>query len=206
MMDLYVPSPEVGPDPHEFEDRMEAMRGRWRDALEEMDPHARAHHQRILDEFERRYGDGDRSALMDAVTHCAEQAVPVPPWAAQALISAQEGYKYAHTRPRYDDRGRHVPPSWDRVLGPPWTPPHKGASYPATWERNRKLDAIVARVRQLRGLTWVRAQGKPMPEGRIAPIGWNDRGAERGVRSIIEDEFGVSWSNVRDHVMPYARS
>lgn len=152
-----------------------------------------------LESLRVRYEGGEKRALALALEVCAANTIPMPGWAAKQVAQGVRALTNAWVEPE-KKAGKRVSPSWNWLFGPP-----VDGRYPERHDRAVKLDAILRRVAELRGCSFVwedddlteRAKRKRDPEQISEAPGWHEIG------EIIEEEFNVSWSRWRREVTGY---
>ncbi|MDO9599539.1 MAG: hypothetical protein Q7J47_17610 [Azoarcus sp.] len=90
-----------------------------------------AHH--VLVAYGKQYAEGDKFALMAAISECARADLPLPEWAARAYLSAFQSVVGAKSK------------SWDKVFGEPYP---KGTQL-----------APLAKKRNMKFAVWIRVNG-----------------------------------------------
>ena len=141
----------------------------------------RPHLPHWLEEMEREYGAGQKTALFAAIKLCAEFSVPLPDWVAAAFL---DGYKKVE---------RSEVDSWDAAFGRP-----------------RAASQRLPNVRRQRELLWTVhhcvTQARERHPGRPLDLIWGDVGEELGIGwKLVKDLYGKARKQHADPAIAFNR-
>jgi hypothetical protein len=137
----------------------------------------RLRRQRTLASYQRSFErDGDKGALLWAITYCAEFRIPLPKW-------AMEAFKAAQGRATRGEIG-----SSDEVFGKPWGDGRRKAQWMKS--RGREIWIVVGHLREFRGMSI---------EGAFAKVAAKKHMTVPTVRRLYykQDRLEKAFSNAR---------